>query len=39
MMLFAPFGVWLNIKISVKSLIILFAFFTLTAGILMLSGW
>ena len=39
MILFAPLGVWLNVQIPVKPLLIFFALFTAAAGILMLSGW
>jgi uncharacterized membrane protein YfcA len=39
MMIFAPLGVWLNIQLPVKLLITFFALFTMTAGLLMLSGW
>jgi uncharacterized membrane protein YfcA len=39
MMVFAPLGVWLNVQLPIKPLIIFFALFTLAAGILMLSGW
>lgn len=39
MMIFAPIGVWLNVQLPVKPLIVFFALFTLTAGVLMLSGW
>ena len=39
MMLFAPIGAWLNVQLPVKPLLVFFALFTMTAGILMLSGW
>jgi uncharacterized membrane protein YfcA len=39
MILFAPLGVWLNVQLPVKPLLIFFALFTAAAGILMLSGW
>ena len=39
MIAFAPLGVWLNVQIPVKPLLIFFALFTAAAGILMLSGW
>ena len=39
MMIFAPFGAWMNVKLPVKPLLIFFALFTLAAGLLMLSGW
>jgi len=39
MIIFAPLGVWLNIQLPVKPLLIIFALFTATAAILMLSGW
>lgn len=39
MILFAPLGVWLNVQIPVKPLLVFFALFTAAAAILMLSGW
>ena len=39
MILFAPLGVWLNVQLPVKPLLIFFALFTAAAAILMLSGW
>lgn len=39
MVLFAPIGTWLNISLPTKPVILIFAVFTATAAILMLSGW
>lgn len=39
MIAFAPLGVWLNIELPVKPLLIFFALFTAAAAVLMLSGW
>lgn len=39
MVIFAPIGALLNVNIPEKPLIIVFALFTATAAILMLSGW
>ncbi|MFN2152054.1 MAG: sulfite exporter TauE/SafE family protein, partial [Anaerolineales bacterium] len=39
MIIFAPLGVWLNVQLPVKPLLIFFALFTAAAAILMLSGW
>jgi uncharacterized membrane protein YfcA len=39
MILFAPLGVWLNVQLPVKPLLIFFALFTAAAALLMLSGW
>jgi len=39
MILFAPIGTWLNISLLTKPVILIFAVFTATAAILMLSGW
>jgi uncharacterized membrane protein YfcA len=39
MIVFAPLGVWLNIELPVKPLLIFFAAFTASAAVLMLSGW
>jgi hypothetical protein len=39
MIAFAPLGVWLNIELPVKPLLIFFALFTAAAAGLMLSGW
>lgn len=35
----APVGVWLNVRLPVKSLLIFYVLFTASAAILMLSGW
>jgi len=37
--LFAPLGVWLNVQLPVKPLMVFFALFTAAAAVLMLSGW
>ncbi len=39
MIVFAPLGVWFNVQLPVKPLMIFFALFTASAAILMLSGW
>ena len=39
MIAFAPLGVWLNVQLPVKPLLIFFALFTAAAAVLMLSGW
>lgn len=39
MLLLAPAGTWLNISLPTKPVILIFAVFTATAAILMLSGW
>jgi uncharacterized membrane protein YfcA len=39
MIVFAPLGVWLNVQLPVKPLLIFFALFTAAAAVLMLSGW
>ena len=39
MVIFAPIGTWANISLPTKPVIIIFAIFTATAAILMLSGW
>lgn len=39
MILFAPIGTWLNINLPTRPVILIFALFTATAAILMLSGW
>ena len=39
MILFAPLGVWLNVQLPVKPLLVFFALFTAAAAALMLSGW
>ena len=39
MVIFAPIGVWFNMQLPVKPLLIFFALFTAAAAILMLSGW
>jgi uncharacterized membrane protein YfcA len=36
---FAPLGVWLNVQLPVKPLLVFFALFTAAAAVLMLSGW
>jgi uncharacterized membrane protein YfcA len=39
MITFAPVGVWLNVQLPVKPLLVFFALFTASAAVLMLSGW
>jgi hypothetical protein len=39
MILFAPVGTWVNISLPTKPVIFVFAIFTASAAILMLSGW
>ncbi len=39
MIAFAPLGVWLNVQLPLKPLLIFFALFTAAAAVLMLSGW
>ena len=39
MILLAPLGAWLNINLPTRPIIFIFACFTATAAILMLSGW
>ncbi len=39
MIVFAPLGVWLNVKLPPKPLLVFFALFTACAAVLMLSGW
>jgi len=39
MVIFAPIGTWVNISLPTKPVILVFALFTATAGVLMLSGW
>ena len=39
MVIFAPVGTWENISLPTKPVILIFAVFTATAAILMLSGW
>ena len=39
MIAFAPLGVWLNVQLPVKPLLVFFALFTASAAALMLSGW
>jgi uncharacterized membrane protein YfcA len=39
MIVFAPLGVWLNVQLPVKPLLVAFALFTASAAVLMLSGW
>ncbi len=39
MVLSAPIGTWVNISLPTKPVILIFALFTATAAILMISGW
>lgn len=39
MVVLAPFGTWLNVSLPTKPVIVIFALFTATAALLMLSGW
>jgi uncharacterized membrane protein YfcA len=39
MIIFAPVGTWLNIALPTTPIILIFALFTATAAVLMLSGW
>lgn len=39
MILFAPLGTWLNVTLPTQPVILIFALFTATAAVLMLSGW
>ncbi|MCD6286588.1 MAG: sulfite exporter TauE/SafE family protein [Anaerolineae bacterium] len=39
MIVLAPVGVWLNVQLPVKPLLVFFALFTAAAAALMLSGW
>jgi uncharacterized membrane protein YfcA len=39
MVLLAPLGTWINVTLPAKPIILLFALFTASAGVLMLSGW
>ncbi len=39
MVISAPFGTWVNISLPTKPVILIFAIFTATAAVLMLSGW
>ena len=39
MILFAPIGTYVNISLPTKPIILIFALFTATAAVLMLSGW
>lgn len=39
MVVFAPFGTWLNLNLPIKPVILIFAVFTASAALLMLSGW
>jgi uncharacterized membrane protein YfcA len=39
MFLFAPLGTWINVTLPTKPIILIFALFTASAGLLMLSGW
>lgn len=39
MMLLAPLGAWVNVSLPTRPVILVFALFTATAAVLMLSGW
>jgi len=39
MVLFAPVGTWVNVKLPTKPIILIFALFTASAALLMLSDW
>jgi len=39
MILLAPVGAWINVQLPTKPIILIFALFTASAGLLMLSGW
>jgi uncharacterized membrane protein YfcA len=39
MVLLAPLGTWINVALPTKPIILIFALFTASAGLLMLSGW
>ena len=39
MVLFAPLGTWINVTLPSKPIILIFALFTASAGLLILSGW
>jgi uncharacterized membrane protein YfcA len=39
MVLLAPVGTWTNVQLPTKPIILIFALFTASAGVLMLSGW
>jgi len=39
MILLAPVGAWVNVQLPTKPIILIFALFTASAGLLMLSGW
>jgi uncharacterized membrane protein YfcA len=39
MVVLAPVGVWLNVQLPAKPLLVFFALFTASAAVLMLSGW
>jgi uncharacterized membrane protein YfcA len=39
MILFAPVGTWINVQLPTEPIILIFALFTASAGVLMLSGW
>jgi uncharacterized membrane protein YfcA len=39
MILFAPVGTWINMQLPTKPIILIFALFTASAGLLMLGGW
>jgi len=39
MILLAPVGTWVNVKLPTKPIILIFALFTASASLLMLSGW
>jgi hypothetical protein len=39
MIAFAPLGTWLNIRLQIKPLLVIFALISVGAAVLMLSGW
>ena len=39
MLVFAPLGAWLNVSLPTRPVIVIFAVFTASAAVLMLSGW
>ncbi len=39
MVVFPPLGTWVNVKLPTRPIIVIFALFTATAALLMLSGW
>jgi uncharacterized membrane protein YfcA len=39
MVLLAPVGTWINVQLPTKPIILIFALFTASAGVVMLSGW